>query len=1087
MLDDRVREFGCRVELIDLRWGAASADDDDEFRQGRILDVCLAEIDRARPLFVGLLGERRGWVPPKDRALRAARAAGIDTPVDGKSLTTMEFEHGVLDRQGARGIFFLRTLIGTPPDGFVDDDAAAVQALRKRVVQHGVTGASSTSEYVVLADSQGGLDYSAFDRLAIDVLGAEVEARARELVATDVDAYALAEALFFDDRLATVVGRDDVIAATADLLDAGTSVCLIGASGVGKSSVWCRLVENLRVHHRVVVAPVGSAPGLTSERGVIERLAGQLGFRVPQDVDDDALVEWWRAAVREHDDVVIAIDGLDGLDPGATRDRLRMVVSTDAQLLVTTTDTRHADLLTGIGVHAVSVKPFAEQQVSVVAETLVAQRHRVLPAQAIALLAAQPRSPLWLVLAIGELSTLNEDDFTGVDPDADPVEELDRLIVSTVAQLPPDVPGLVARMVDRLEARYGRNATWNALASLALSRSGLAPLDVASVAHTDELAVAGMRHGLAGMVAARGTGGRLGFVHGAVRDAVAVRVMLSDRRYRCDIHRAIAMHLAGVDDADPIRIDDVQWHWLHVDDGDERAALGATSGFSDDHVSARMRRAGAVVGAAMAGGVDFATFIEARIEGPQRLDNRGVTYLADVIRLGLMRGAPQDALRRAAGALVARANQRLVEDETPVHRPGAPTGFNNILSRMALVAAYRAAIAVADDANVGRLNREALTVIDGMLAEEMSSSETARTMCVIKADIASDLGPDEGTEIMREAVELAEQLVVPGGLTHHGDSPGLWFVEHHHWTIFCLALERGIAFGVVPAVEGAERVLRYSRELVDVNPQNPDLRRNLAGALLFSAEVSGGPHDSPAIDILTELIRDTPDDDHSRAMLDRARGRNGVGAGRWWLSEVSGKLSATTDVALAARFWAEVARLAARRAADDPGSPSAQLSWAIAIRKQIPLVDTVRARQLAATALGILRGVAALDAKATSHELAYTLNDFTRDTYVTTELWQDAIDVSRMVAQVDPNWPHAYRARSAGDWLARAGEPRTAADAYVESGLALLKADDRTESGMRSRHELAQRLADVIPKLRLRDMRMRGECVVLIRSLTGID
>jgi hypothetical protein len=35
--------------------------------QGKVLPICLAEIDRARPFFIGLIGDRYGWVPNPDQ------------------------------------------------------------------------------------------------------------------------------------------------------------------------------------------------------------------------------------------------------------------------------------------------------------------------------------------------------------------------------------------------------------------------------------------------------------------------------------------------------------------------------------------------------------------------------------------------------------------------------------------------------------------------------------------------------------------------------------------------------------------------------------------------------------------------------------------------------------------------------------------------------------------------------------------------------------------------------------------------------------------------------------------------------------
>ena len=44
---------------VDLRWGIP----DEEKAEGKVLPICLAEIERCRPYFIGLLGERYGWLP----------------------------------------------------------------------------------------------------------------------------------------------------------------------------------------------------------------------------------------------------------------------------------------------------------------------------------------------------------------------------------------------------------------------------------------------------------------------------------------------------------------------------------------------------------------------------------------------------------------------------------------------------------------------------------------------------------------------------------------------------------------------------------------------------------------------------------------------------------------------------------------------------------------------------------------------------------------------------------------------------------------------------------------------------------------
>lgn len=44
------------IEAVDLRWGIT----EEEAHSGRVLELCLKEIDRSLPFFIGLVGERYG-------------------------------------------------------------------------------------------------------------------------------------------------------------------------------------------------------------------------------------------------------------------------------------------------------------------------------------------------------------------------------------------------------------------------------------------------------------------------------------------------------------------------------------------------------------------------------------------------------------------------------------------------------------------------------------------------------------------------------------------------------------------------------------------------------------------------------------------------------------------------------------------------------------------------------------------------------------------------------------------------------------------------------------------------------------------
>lgn len=62
-LREKCRLRGLEFIDIDLRWGVT----EEEAKRGSALDICLEEIERSRPFFIGLLGERYGWVPLPSR------------------------------------------------------------------------------------------------------------------------------------------------------------------------------------------------------------------------------------------------------------------------------------------------------------------------------------------------------------------------------------------------------------------------------------------------------------------------------------------------------------------------------------------------------------------------------------------------------------------------------------------------------------------------------------------------------------------------------------------------------------------------------------------------------------------------------------------------------------------------------------------------------------------------------------------------------------------------------------------------------------------------------------------------------------
>ena len=95
---------------IDLRWGIT----EEESKSGKVMELCLQEIDNAIPFFIGIIGERYGWCPPveefrKSRLLRE-KYPWVEQDIEqGLSVTEMEMQYGVLRRKERINAAFFTT------------------------------------------------------------------------------------------------------------------------------------------------------------------------------------------------------------------------------------------------------------------------------------------------------------------------------------------------------------------------------------------------------------------------------------------------------------------------------------------------------------------------------------------------------------------------------------------------------------------------------------------------------------------------------------------------------------------------------------------------------------------------------------------------------------------------------------------------------------------------------------------------------------------------------------------------------------------------------------------------------------------
>lgn len=97
--------------VIDLRWGIT----DEDARGGKVVQICLEELERSHPIFIGLLAERYGWVPRR-ADLAPFESQLLEYPslndwlAEELSVTEMEFRQAIefTKTKGLRPFFYFR-------------------------------------------------------------------------------------------------------------------------------------------------------------------------------------------------------------------------------------------------------------------------------------------------------------------------------------------------------------------------------------------------------------------------------------------------------------------------------------------------------------------------------------------------------------------------------------------------------------------------------------------------------------------------------------------------------------------------------------------------------------------------------------------------------------------------------------------------------------------------------------------------------------------------------------------------------------------------------------------------------------------
>lgn len=458
---------------VDLRWGVT----DEQRAEGQVLPICLAEVRRCRPYFIGLLGDRYGWIPDDIDPGTLTQEPWLGE-YRGSSLTELEIVCGVLKNpeMADHAFFYFRGL--SSDGGAATSEQVSAESVRKLASLKDRIRASRfpVRENYQSAPELGALVLADFTRL-IDRLFPEGSAP------DPLDREAAMHAIYADSRAHVYVAKQELF----DLLDAhvrgdGLPLVVIGESGLGKSALLANWILHYRAAHPdhfTFTHFLGASSASTDWAALVRRLLGEfnrrfgLSLSIPDQPESlrTALADGLRTVASMHR-VVIVLDGLNQLDDHdqapdlgwLPRDLLSRV-----RLVVSTLPGRAFDEVERRGWPKLQLAPLTEEEKRRLIKEYLAQYTKALARSQAELIAASPLSgnPLFLTALLEELRVWGEH------------ETLERpirryLSVSTLSEL-------FQAILDRYESDYERerpNLVRDAMTAIWAARHGISEVEL---------------------------------------------------------------------------------------------------------------------------------------------------------------------------------------------------------------------------------------------------------------------------------------------------------------------------------------------------------------------------------------------------------------------------------------------------------------------------------------------------------------------------------------------------------------------------------------------------------------------------------
>lgn len=253
-LNQAIKPMCVTLKVIDLRWGIHTPGLSEECIEEKVMNVCLDEIERCRPFFIGLLGLRYGTIFPSMPF--CCRNRGVN--IAGSSITTMEIEYGSLNRNEINGCLFMERdssvyeqLEDNIKEKYVDKDSQEKLSMLKTKIKSKLKSLGKEDCYHIYRPRwKDGMfcDLDEFGEYIFQIMLREIENQVQNNVDNlPFSAENRRQNGYLYNRLSCACRRSCIIDKYEEVVQANYGGLIIkGTSGSGKSYSYALLVEFLQ-------------------------------------------------------------------------------------------------------------------------------------------------------------------------------------------------------------------------------------------------------------------------------------------------------------------------------------------------------------------------------------------------------------------------------------------------------------------------------------------------------------------------------------------------------------------------------------------------------------------------------------------------------------------------------------------------------------------------------------------------------------------------------------------------------------------------------------------------------------------------